>query len=202
MRKKTTRITIIFILVLVVVVGYYAYLSNKKQVSHDEATMSFAERTLSRNLAVDYPATPKEVVKYYNDILKCFYNENCEETQIEELGIKARELYDKDLLAANELGNYLIQLQNDVKEYKENNRRITSSSVAASTSVDFYTVDGFEFARIACGYTFSEGGNSKSSITMYLLRRDNEKSWKIYGWDLAENVHPDDDKAIEEDKEE
>ena len=52
----------------------------------------------------------------------------------------------------------------------------------SSTDVDFYEVDGFSFARIRCGYTFMEGKTSYPTAYVYLLRRDDEKHWKIYGW--------------------
>lgn len=188
MRKTSTRITVIFILIIVAVVGYYAYLSNKRQVARAEATLTLVDSTLVRNLVLDYPPTPKEVLKYYNDILKCLYNEECTEDQITQLGDKARELYDEELLEANEPASYLLKLKSDISEYKENKRRITNCAVAASTSVDFYSLDDFDFARIACGYTIMEGANSKPTNMIYLLRRDENKMWKIYGWELAENV--------------
>ena len=39
-------------------------------------------------------------------------------------------------------------------------------------------------------YTVLEGGKSNLVDTVYLLRRDENRRWKIYGWDLAENVNP------------
>ena len=64
-RTSSTRITIIILLVIVTVVGYYAYLSNKTRDSQREASMTFVQEVLSRDLQLDYPPTPKEVVKYY-----------------------------------------------------------------------------------------------------------------------------------------
>lgn len=188
MKKSTTRITIIVICLLAVLVGYYAYLSNKTRESKAEAGMTLVQSTLSRDLQNDYPSTPKEVIKYYNSILKCFYDEECTDEEIDALGYKARELYDDELLEQNELGTYLIRLREDIEDYKENKRRITSMAVAASTNVYFFSQDGFDFARIHCGYDIVESGTNRSTILVYLLRKDEEKRWKIYGWDLAENV--------------
>lgn len=188
MKKSTTRITIIVICLLAALVGYYAYLSNKTKESKAEVSMTLIQSTLSRDLQNDYPSTPKEVIKYYNNILKCFYNEECTDEEIEELGYKARELYDDELLGQNELEAYQIRLREEIADYKDNNRRITSMAVAASTNVDFFSQDGFDFARIHCGYDIMEAGTSRSTELVYLLRKDAEKRWKIYGWDLAENV--------------
>lgn len=188
MKKSTTRITIIVICLLAALVGYYAYLSNKTKESKAEVSMTLIQSTLSRDLQNDYPSTPKEVIKYYNNILKCFYNEECTDEEIEDLGYKARELYDDELLEQNELEAYQIRLREEIADYKDNNRRITSMAVAASTNVDFFSQDGFDFARIHCGYDIMETGISRSTELVYLLRKDAEKRWKIYGWDLAENV--------------
>ena len=109
-RTSSTRITIIILLVIVTVVGYYAYLSNKTRESQREASMTFVQEVLSRDLQLDYPPTPKEVVKYYSDIMKCFYNEDCTEEEIEQLGMKARDLYDRELAEHNETETYLNNL--------------------------------------------------------------------------------------------
>ena len=130
-------------------------------------------------------------MKYYLEITKCMYNEDCTEQELEDLALKARELYDAELLEHNELGTYLINLNAEVASFKNLGRRISSTSVSASTDVDYFEDDGFSFARLRCGYTILEKKQSYSSIEVFLLREDEEGHWKIYGWDLAENVYVD-----------
>lgn len=185
MKKSTTGLTIIMICVIVLVVGAYAYLSNQRKVEKAEANMTLVQEALSRDLQNDYPATPKEVVKYYNQLLICFYNEECTEEEITDLGNKARILYDEELLAENEPETYMVRLRGDIQDYKDNNRRITSAAVAASTSVVYDTLDGDSFARILCGYNIKEDTTNYPLKQVYLLRRDEEKHWKIYGWEDA-----------------
>lgn len=194
MRNKNTRIAIIVVLVIIAVVGYYAYLSNRSRTQKDEAKLSAVQTVLSKSLEFDYPPTPKEVMKYYNEIVKCFYNEECTEEEIEALGNKARELYDEELLANNEQEVYMINLKADIQDYKDNNRRITSTSVASSANVDYFSEDGYDFARIMCGYSIMENGVSVSSGQVYLLRKDEDKHWKIYGWESIEEYN----KGLEE----
>lgn len=189
MKKSTTRAAVIVICLIAVLVGYYAYLSNKARESKTEDKMTVVQSTLSRNLKMDYPSTPKEVIKYYNEILRCFYNEECTDAEIDDLGHKARELYDEELLEQNELGSYLIRLKADISDFKENKRKITNFAVAASTSVDFFSEDGYDFARLVSGYYVVEDGTGNPSSMVYLLRKDDENKWKIYGWTAAENVH-------------
>ncbi len=190
MKKSTVGVTIILIVLLAALVGVYAFLTSKARTEAAEEIMTPVQTALSRDLSKDYPPTVKEVIKYYTDLEKCFYNEECTDEEIVELGMKARGLYDKDLLAINDKDVYLLQLKKGITEFKEAKRRIAATAVAASTNVDFFTEDGYEFARIHCGYTISENGKSKMEARVYLLRRDEQRHWKIYGWDSANNVNP------------
>lgn len=183
MKKSTTKVTIIMICLIVLVVVFYAYLSNKEKAEKAEAVMTPVQEALNRDLLNDYPATPKEVVKYYNQLLVCFYNEECTDEEITDLGQRARDLYDEELLEVNQQDTYMTRLRGDIQDYKDNKRRITSSAVAASTSVVYDTLDGHSFARILCGYNINENGQNNSLKQVYLLRRDEDKRWKIYGWE-------------------
>lgn len=187
MKKSTARGAMFIVILIVGVIGYYAYLSNRNREAVDEANMTAVQSALSRDLEMDYPSTPKEVIKYYNQILKCLYNEECTDAELEELGNKARELYDEELLGANELGTYMMRLKQEVAEYKEQGKIITSASVAASTNVVYDQVDGYDFAKIACGYNIMQGKVNTPTKQIYLLRRDDDRRWKIYGWQLSES---------------
>ena len=196
MKNKTTRITLIVVIGIVFIVGYYAFLSNRSREQKAEATISTVQNVLSRSLELDYPPTPKEVIKYYNEIVKCFYNEDCTEEEIEALGNKARELYDEELLANNEQEVYLMNLKADIQDYKNNKRRISSTSVASSANVEEFEQDGYKFARIMCGYNITENGTNIPSGQVYLLRKDENQHWKIYGWEPVDEYN----KRLEEQK--
>lgn len=189
MKKSSVRITVAVIILIMLVVGYYTYLANRtRNEREDKYSLTTVEEVLSRDLAVDYPPTPKEVMRYYNEIMRCFYNEECTEEEIEKLGMKARELYDEDLLRENELESYMSNLKTEIARYREKKSKITSFSVSSSTDVDLFTEDGYSFARIRCGYNVMENKMNKPVSQVYLLRKDDEGHWKIYGWDLAENL--------------
>ena len=151
--------------------------------------MSEVDTALSRDLDNDYPATPKEVIKYYNDLMKCFYNEECTAEELQDLGRKSLQLFDEELQENNDEDTYLIRLQGEVQNYKDSKRKITSVSLAPSTNVDYYSVDGYSFARIYCGYTMTENGKKTSTVMVYLLRMDDSRRWKIYGWETADQLN-------------
>lgn len=191
MKKSTMGIIIACIVVIVGVVGVYAFLTGKAKSDAQSTALTPVQVALSRDLSRDYPATVKEVVKYYTEIEKCFYNEDCTEEEIERLGMQARELYDQELLENNEVGTYLVQLKEEIKAFKDSGRRISSISVAASTNVDFFSDDGYDFARLYCGYVVADGsGQSISEGRVFLLRRDEDRHWKIYGWESSDKVNP------------
>ena len=189
--KKSTTIIIIVAILVVAMVAYYCYLINQDRQAIEEQSLTTVQKTLARDLEKDYPPSPKEVIKYYNEVMKCFYNEDCSVEEIEALAQQARLLYDDELVENNPWDTYLAGLTLEIVQFKEQNRRIASASVASSTDVDYFTDDGYEFARIRCGYSFTQGKTSDSTIEVYLLRKDENKHWKIYGWDLAENVYVD-----------
>lgn len=189
MKKKTVVVTIIIMLVIVGLVGLYTFLAHRAYSNANNEKLSQVQLVLSYDLQNNYPATVKEVIKYYIEIQKCFYNEEYTDEELEALGMKARELYDDELLEANEISTYMQQLSMDIGSFKTNNRRMTNAAPGASTSVDYFKADGYEFARIHCGYTITENYNNKNVGIQYLLRKDSNKRWKIYGWLTVQNLN-------------
>ena len=76
-----------------------------------------------RNLETNYPPTPKEVVKYYSEITKCLHNENYTDEQFEQMADKLLALYDEELAENNPKDQYLKDLKNDIKEFRDSGFR-------------------------------------------------------------------------------
>lgn len=181
---------VVILLMVVAMVGYYYYLSNKdKQIKAEKVETSVAQDLISKNLSTHYPPTPREVIRYYSDITKCFYNEEYTEEEFKQLVDKAYNLYDKDLQIQNEYGQYLIELTKDIQYYKDNSIRVANYSVSSWADVDYFTDSGYDFARIYCTYTLVRGSRRQPVEEVYLLRKDENGRWRIYGWDLTENVN-------------
>ncbi len=187
-KKSAWTIGVIAVLV-VTMAAYYCYLVNRDRTATQEQTLTAVQKVLVRDLEKDYPPSPREVLRYYNEVMKCFYNEDCSEEEIEALARQARLLYDDELVENNPWDTYIAGLTLEILQYKEQNRRIASSSVASSVDVEEFSQDGFDFARVRCGYSITTGKATESTVEVYLLRKDENKHWKIYGWDLAENVY-------------
>lgn len=184
--KKSTAVAVILMCIVAGVVVLYAYFASRAKTEAAAGTLTTVQEVLCRDPDRDYPATVKEVVKLYTDIEKCFYNEECTEEELEKLGLLARKLFDEELQANNDEESYLLRLKADVQSFRAAKRRISTIAVASSTSVDFFEQDGYEFAKIYCGYVVKEsGGKGRMSGRVYLLRRDADRRWKIYGWEDA-----------------
>ena len=83
MNRKMIKNIIIGVILISLIVGYYFYLSEKniKDAESEVVETTLTQDVLAKDLEKFYPATPKEVVKYYNEIKECYYNEeNDEET--------------------------------------------------------------------------------------------------------------------------
>lgn len=188
--KKTTKIvTVVLMVVIVGIVGVYAFVTGRAKSERESAALTAVDRILTRDLVNHYPGTPKEVIKYYSEIVRCFYSSDTSDEDLERLGLRARELFDAELLENNEQQDYLIKLKADVQEFKRNNLALVNIAVADSVNVDIFQEDGFDFARLGCGFSIAESGRTRQVVVVYLLRRDENKRWKIYGWEDSQNLN-------------
>ncbi len=182
--------TIILIVLIIGIVAYYGYLSNKtSEQKESDSKLTAVQNVLLRDLDLNYPPTVKEVVKYYGDIVLCLYDGKCDEKDVEKLAAQALKIYDNELVDNNPWSEYIVNLKDELKKFDSKNIKVTGYSPAGSTSVDTFKDGGYEWARIYCTFYLMEGKTSKSVNEIFLLRKDEENRWKIYGWDLAENVN-------------
>lgn len=183
------KMIIVFAVFVLACVGVFFYLSNREEkepVETDNKVMTVVQEVLSRNLETNYPPTPKEVLKYYSEITRCFYSEKYTDEELEALAIKSRELFDKELYDNQSEELYIAALKRDIEEYKAANRVISSYSLSASTDVNEYSYDGREWAQLYCIYSLREGTTIIPIQERFLMRKDEKGHWKILGWELAE----------------
>lgn len=179
---------VIIVLVLAVVIVLYSrHMAQITKGEEGEAVnnASVVTETLMRNLTTDYPQTPKEVIKYFSDITQCYYNEEYTEAELIKLADQMLLLYDDELVGYKTHEDYILDLKSDISYYKDNNYTISSYAPSASTDVEYFTEDGFEWARIWCVYTIKSGKNWKPIQEVFILRKDEKSHWRIYGWQLV-----------------
>lgn len=182
------KILIIGIALICIVTGYYYYLANKKENAQEEisAKLSAVQEVLLYNFEHNYPPTPKEVVKLYAQMTQCFYNEEYTEEEFLQLAMQVQNLYDEELVANKTENQYIEDLRWDVNNLKNQGIVISSYATSASTDVEEYALDGFQFAKLYCTFTLRKGTRMESTNEVFLLRKDSEGHWKIYGFALAD----------------
>lgn len=180
MKQKTIVRTIIAVLAVVLIVGSYYYFTVYKSVSaEDNVELTEVQQVITKDLTDNYPATPREVVKYYNRIQECFYNESYTDGELYDLGDQARMLMDEELLTNNPRDAYFDALKADIAEYEEKDIKIVSSDVCDSNDVHYQKVDGDECAYVTASYFIDEAKSYSRTYQMYVLRKDEDGNWKI-----------------------
>lgn len=187
-RKSNAKVFIAFVIFALFVLGAFVMLSNRSESIKEEQALkaTAVQEVLMRNMETDYPPSPKEVVKYYSEITRCFYGEQYTEEEFDALAVRSREVFDDELVANQTYDSYYAALKMEVLNYKEAGKTISSFSVSNSTDVDYYDYLDDKWAQLYCVYSI----RVKTSITpvkeKYLLRQDKNGHWKIYGWVLVE----------------
>ena len=186
--QSGAKILVIGIILLCLVLGYYYYLSNKKEPVAEEAPEQITEvqEILLYNFERSYPPTPKEVVKLFGRITQCFYNEEYTEEEFLALAKQIENLYDEELIANKTENQYIEDLRWDVNMMKEQELVVSSYATSSSTDVEFFSQNGYECARLYCSFTMRKGTQLGISNQVFILRKDDEGHWKIYGWKVVE----------------
>lgn len=184
--KLSTSIIIIVVSVALIVGVFWLVLNrNAKDDEPTDVQISAVQNVLLRNMENDYPPTPKEVLKYYSDITQCFYAGGYTDDELEQLALRAWELYDEDLQANQNYAMYLEDLKEEIESYKEKDWTISSYSTSASTDVEEFERDGDEWAQLYAFYNVRQSTQIVKVTELFLMRKDEAGHWKIYGWQLA-----------------
>lgn len=187
-QKKALKMIVIGIVLVLLLVGFYYYVSHKMERSGNQkdTVITKTQQVLAYNLDTRYPPSPKEVIKYYSEITQCFYNEIHTEEDLYKLAMQIQKLYDDELKGNKTEEEYLRDLKSDIASMQKNGCVVSSYSISASTDVEYFTEDGYDWARLYCIYGIRKGTTWINSEEKFLLRKDADGHWKIYGWTLAD----------------
>lgn len=186
MRKGPKSAAVLAVMVITVFALYY-YLVNKVERSGPEVETTAVQDVLLKNLEKDYPPTVREVIKYYNEIMNCYYSEKPTETELQELADKALELYDAELVSYQNREAYVENLKAEIAAFEAAETVLSHVALSSSTAVEYYTYQGRECAQIRCIYTVRQKTTLMTIREIYVLRKDDTGKWKILGWTPAED---------------
>ena len=192
-RAKTIKVTLVMVIIVALIIGYYVYLTSKNNDAASrraleknvEAEMTPVQELIARAKYKEYPATPVQVVKYYNEITRCYYNETYTDEELESLARLTRGLFDDELVANQTEADYFNKLKIDIQNFKNNNITIYSEEVSSTTDVEYFDHNGYECARLYCTYPLKSGTSYMPSKQVFILRKDQEGHWKIFGFDIT-----------------
>lgn len=187
--KNVKKLVLITIIIVLCVVAYYYYVN--KDDSQTETPelgeqLSEVEKILTKDLEESYPSTPLQVVKFFTRIQKCYYNEDNTDAVVEQLADMSRLLFDDALLENNPLEDYYKKLKDEIAKYKKEKRTIENIIYDKTSDILYGEVNGQKTAELKCTYYIQTGNHLSSTTEIYVLRKDEEGRWKIYGWQLEE----------------
>ena len=186
-RQSPLKLIVIGCILAALVVGFYFYLSNRTKGDGTEQaeTITKSQQVLLRNLENNYPPSPREVLKYYCDILQCLYNEPHSDEELEKLAMQIQLLYDEEFVANLPEDVYLLNLAGEIAELNKHDMKISSYSTSSSTDVEYFSRDGYEWASLYGILSIRQGTKMLTSNEKFLMRKDEDGHWKIYGWELV-----------------
>ena len=72
---KKSYVIIVVLCVALLVGGYVLWMNRSGDASSENVELTKVQQLITKDLEKNYPKTPREVVKVYNEIITCFYNE-------------------------------------------------------------------------------------------------------------------------------
>ena len=194
---KNAKIIIVAVMSVCLICGGYFFFSQNNAVSEEELTE--VEKVLVKDLKKDYPKTPREVVKFYNRIVKCYYSEKLSNKEIEDMTEQMLCLLDEDLLMVNPADEYYKSVVNDINEYNRMNKRIVNTDVCDSNDVTYVddvkdgTNEVDKLAYVNASYFINEDGKFTNTYQQFVLRQDEDGRWKILTFYEVEGESEEDD---------
>ena len=177
---KKSRIIIIVVVCVALLLGGYAYWMNRNgNTSSEDIELTKVQQLITKDLEKNYPSTPREVIKVYNEIITCFYNEEYTDAELEKLVDMTLLLMDEELAANNPKTQYLKDVKSEIKEFAEAERTIVSYTLPSSNDIEFRTVDGRECAYVETSYFMKENKTYSKTYQTFVVRKDDDGDWKI-----------------------
>ena len=143
------------------------------------------EKLMELNLDDNYPGNAREVLKIYNRILKCCYNEELTDEQIKKLAEPNQKLFDEQLLEKNPLDQYVEKLKKDIEDYKSKKTTIANIAIQDLAEAEREERGGYKFCNLLVSYIVKDTKGLKTTNEKYYLREDDKGRWKILFWELT-----------------
>lgn len=178
---------IIAMLLVALVLFYVNYLSDRSTKRRLDKKSDELQLLKEYNMGLDYPNTPRDVVKLHNRYLKVFYTYDLNDEELLALNDKVRCLYCSELLTINPIEDALASLKKDIGKVKEAGYQYKSYSLPEASQIIYFTKDGKDMATLDVTILVDVSKDTRGEMTIqYILVKENEV-WKLYGWGGAKD---------------
>ncbi|MBQ8518128.1 MAG: hypothetical protein IJ455_00810 [Agathobacter sp.] len=192
--KNVKYVIIAIACICVLCAGFFFFTQDQKE---NEKDLTEIEKVIVKDLKNNYPKTPREVVKFYNRIVKCYYgSEEPTEKQLNDLVDQMIGIMDDDLLLVNPRDTYYNSVVSDIEQYKQAKKQLVSTDVCGSNDVKYVTDDKDgekdELAYVKASYFMNTDGKFAYTYQQFVLRQDEDGRWKIITFYQVEGEESDD----------
>lgn len=188
MKDKWRILKTILVITLMasVILACYIKLTSKPSTGDEPvADTSEVGQILAKDMDLNYPSNPHDVVVFYSRVIKAFYDGEYNDDQLNGLAQHARAMFDTELLSYNDYDEYMERLRTEIESYKLNNKKIVEYTVQRASDIEMLTDNGIQYARVKAVYYTAEDGAKRDKVyEQYTLRQDDEGQWKILFWEV------------------
>ena len=189
MYKKTQNPVVVGIvmalLAIFIIGGFFLVRSIGLKNLELKKSKTEVEKLMELNLDDNYPGNAREVLKIYNRILKCCYNEELTDEQIKKLAEQNQKLFDEQLLEKNPYDQYVEKLKKDIEDYKSKKTTIANIAIQDLAEAEREERGGYKFCNLLVSYIVKDTKGLKTTNEKYYLREDDKGRWKILFWELT-----------------
>ena len=166
----------------VVVVGlYFMFVGSKKSPEEEQYNLTAVDEITTTNLEKNYPANPRMVVELYAKTMQVLYKEEYTEGQQDKMLYVLKGIMDDELIEKQV--DFSRSMKNEISERKEGDYSI-SNYLVQNTEPEVVTVSGKKMCNVQCLFSLRKGTSTVANYYQFILRQDDDKRWKILGWDV------------------
>lgn len=182
---KILRPILIITLVASVILACYIRLLSSSSKQEDAADITEVGQILAKDMELNYPANPHDVVLFYSRIIKAFYDGEYNDDQLNGLAQHARAMFDDELLQYNAYDEYMARLKEEIEIYRLNKKKIADYTIERASDIEFLADNGIQYAKVKGIYYTTEGESGRNKVyEEYTLRQDDNGQWKILFWEV------------------
>ncbi len=183
--KILKPILVITLMAGVILASYIKLTSSPSSNDEPVADTSEVGQILSKDMSLNYPANPHDVVVFYSRVIKAFYDGDYNDDQLNGLAQHARATFDDELLSYNDYDEYMERLKLEIESYKSAKKKIVEYTIQRASDIEMLTDNGVQYAKVkAVYYTAQDGGTRERVYEQYTLRQDDNGQWKILFWEV------------------